>query len=217
MSAAGAGADAALRYCHVESPVGLLLLAGDDAALRFLSFPSGHRAFGPKPGWRAAEAAPFAPARAQLAAYFAGRLARFDLPLALGGTPFQNEVWRYLPRIGFGETRGYGEIARALGRPGASRAVGAANGANPLPIILPCHRVIGASGALTGFGGGLPVKRFLLALEGARIEGARVSRARVEGARVGRARPGQPRQADLFGDAPEFGDDPEKARENAER
>jgi methylated-DNA-[protein]-cysteine S-methyltransferase len=157
----------ALRYCHVESPIGRLLLAGDEVSLRFLSFPGGHKAFGPKPGWREGEVAPFAAARAQLAAYFAGELRRFDLPLVFKGTPFQTAVWSYLPRIGFGETKSYGEIARDLGAPGASRAVGAANGANPLPIFLPCHRVIGASGALTGFGGGLPTKRFLLAHEGA--------------------------------------------------
>lgn len=101
-------------------------------------------------------------ARAQLTAYFAGELIEFDLPLAPQGTEFQKQVWLALRRIPFGATTTYGEIARALGDAGAVRAVGAANGRNPLPIIVPCHRVIGANGSLTGFGGGLPVKRWLL-------------------------------------------------------
>lgn len=159
-----------LCYAYLESPVGRLLVAGDDAALWFLSFPSGHKAFGPRPGWRPSEA-PFGRVREQLAAYFGGELRGFDLPLRVGGTAFQSSVWTYLPSIGFGETRTYGRIARDLGAPKSSRAVGAANGANPIPIILPCHRVLGSTGALTGFGGGLPTKRYLLAHE-ARISGA---------------------------------------------
>ncbi len=101
----------------------------------------------------------------QLEEYFAGRRRRFDLPLDLRGTPFQLRVWELLQGIPYGETRSYGELAQDLGRPGAARAVGAANGANPLAIVVPCHRVIGAGGALTGYGGGIERKRFLLELE----------------------------------------------------
>nr|WP_281260093.1 methylated-DNA--[protein]-cysteine S-methyltransferase [Kandeliimicrobium roseum] len=153
----------------MDSPVGPLLAAGDAAGLRLLSFPEGSRAVAPDPGWRRDDAA-FDDLRAQFAAYFAGTLRSFDLPLAPRGTDFRRRVWALLSAIPYGETRSYGQIARALGDPGASRAVGAANGANPLPIIVPCHRVIGANGALTGFGGGLPVKTFLLEHE-ARVAG----------------------------------------------
>lgn len=104
-------------------------------------------------------------ALSQLRAYFAGRLNRFDLPLSLAGTSFQKRVWRALQTIPYGETRSYGQIARQIGAPKACRAVGAANGSNRIPIVIPCHRVIGANGDLTGFGGGLPWKRMLLALE----------------------------------------------------
>ena len=104
--------------------------------------------------------------RRQLAEYFAGRRQEFDLPLAPRGTPFERSVWDELRRIPFGETRSYAEIARALGKPAATRAVGRANGANPIPIVVPCHRVIGSNGSLTGFGGGLDVKARLLELEG---------------------------------------------------
>lgn len=158
-----------LSYCYTDSPVGPLLLAGNDEALHFLSFPSGHKAFGPRADWVPSDA-PFDEVRRQLDAYFAGTLRQFDLPLALSGTDFQNRVWRLLAQIPFGETRSYGEQARLIGRPKASRAVGAANGNNPLPVILPCHRVVGSNGALTGFGGGLPVKEYLLNHE-ARVAG----------------------------------------------
>lgn len=103
----------------------------------------------------------------ELAEYFAGRRREFTLALDPPGTPFQREVWGELARIPYGATLSYGELARRIGRPAASRAVGAANGANPIPVILPCHRVIGSDGSLTGYGGGLPIKRALLALEGA--------------------------------------------------
>ena len=106
-----------------------------------------------------------AEAAKQLAAYFAGRLRRFDIPLDLRGTPFQRRVWAELIRIPYGETRSYGELARAIGNPNASRAVGASNGRNPVAIIVPCHRVIGSDGGLCGFGGGLEYKQRLLALE----------------------------------------------------
>lgn len=104
-------------------------------------------------------------ARDELDAYFAGARTTFSVPLAAAGTPFQQKVWDALVTIPFAETWSYGQLARAIGRPSASRAVGAANGKNPLPIIVPCHRVIGAAGALVGFGGGLPTKQWLLAHE----------------------------------------------------
>lgn len=109
------------------------------------------------------------PVRRQLAEYFARERTDFDLELRPAGTPFELEVWEALRRIPYGETRSYGELARALGRPNASRAVGRANGANPIPIVVPCHRVIGADGSLTGFGGGLQAKTTLLELEGLRL------------------------------------------------
>lgn len=154
-----------LSYTHIASPVGDLLVAGTLDALHYLSFSTGHKAFGPAVNWQQDDA-PFHEVRRQLDAYFAGELRRFDLPLHLSGTAFQNSVWQYLPSIRLGETRTYGQIAAFLDRPKASRAVGAANGNNPLPIILPCHRVIGTSGSLTGFGGGLPTKEYLLRHEG---------------------------------------------------
>ena len=107
--------------------------------------------------------------RRQLAEYFAGERREFDLRLAPEGTPFERSVWEELKRIPFGETRSYGEIAQAIGRPGAARAVGRANGANPIPIVVPCHRVIGSDGSLTGFGGGLEAKSRLLEIEGRRL------------------------------------------------
>ena len=155
-----------LLYTYIESPVGQLLVAGDEEALHFLSFPTGNKAFRPRDEWRCA-APRFSTVRQQLSAYFARELRCFDLPLRLSGTSFQNGVWRYLSGIPFGETRTYSQVALALGHPSACRAVGAANGKHPLPIFLPCHRVVGADGSLTGFGGGLQTKEFLLRLEGA--------------------------------------------------
>jgi methylated-DNA-[protein]-cysteine S-methyltransferase len=108
--------------------------------------------------------------RRQLDEYFAGKRRDFDLPLAPEGTAFQQKVWRALLKIGFGETWSYGQLARSIGRPAASRAVGAANGRNPIAIIIPCHRVIGTNGTLTGYGGGLPTKQWLLGHEGAQIQ-----------------------------------------------
>lgn len=150
-----------LRYCHHDSPVGPLLLAGEGSALRLLSFPSGDKAVSPQEGWPF-DPSPFDVVRRQLDGYFSGQLRAFSLPLDIRGTDFQKKIWASLATIPYAETRSYGDIARSLGSPGASRAVGAANGANPLPIILPCHRVIGSSGALTGFGGGLDTKTWLL-------------------------------------------------------
>ena len=155
-----------MYYCHVSTPVGELLLAGDGTALRLVAFPKGPHPQEPEAGWERREA-PFRDALRQLSAYFAGKLRRFDLPLAAEGTEFQQTVWRALQTIPYGETLSYGGLARSIGKPSASRAVGAANGRNPIPIIIPCHRVIGAAGSLTGFGGGLSTKRKLLELEGA--------------------------------------------------
>ncbi len=156
---------ATLAYGYHDSPVGPLLLAGDGDRLHLIGFPSGSRAERPRETWRRDETL-FDAARAQLDAYFAGALTRFDLPLHFTGTAFQQSVWSALRDIPYGETTSYGVLARRVGRPTASRAVGAANGANPLPIVVPCHRVIGGDGSLTGFGGGIETKRFLLALEG---------------------------------------------------
>ena len=153
-----------MQYCHVPSPVGDLLVAGSSGALELISFPTGAKARTPAPDWEHAERA-FAEAAAQLDAYFAGDLRVFDLDIRLSVTPFQDAVLGELRRIPYGETRTYGEIAARIGRPKAVRAVGAANGSNPLPIVIPCHRVVGAGGQLTGFGGGLETKRYLLALE----------------------------------------------------
>ncbi|MFC0219561.1 methylated-DNA--[protein]-cysteine S-methyltransferase [Pseudochelatococcus lubricantis] len=151
-------------YTFLESPIGNLLLVGDGERLSRIGFPRGKGSFAPEASWRRDDTA-FMDARAQLRAYFGRELHAFDLQLAPVGTPFQKQVWQALTRIPWGTTASYGEVARGIGRPAASRAVGAANGANPLPIVVPCHRVIGASGALTGFGGGIDTKKWLLALE----------------------------------------------------
>lgn len=163
----------ATHYARVDSPIGELLLRGDGHALCGLHMV-GRAPDAPGPAHRHAEPDvsdltrdpdAFAAAREQLDAYFAGERTAFDLPLAPHGTPFQLAVWHALCDIPYGETASYGEIAAAVGRPSASRAVGAANGRNPVAVIVPCHRVIGAGGALVGFGGGLDRKRTLLALE----------------------------------------------------
>jgi methylated-DNA-[protein]-cysteine S-methyltransferase len=151
-------------YTQIDSPLGQLLLAADDTGLRQIEFVKGNRAVRPDPAWRE-DHAPLREAIRQLRAYFAGALEVFDLPLAPQGTPFQLEVWRLLCDIPYGETISYGELARRIGNPKASRAVGLANGANPIAIVIPCHRVIGSNGKLTGYGGGLPIKEKLLALE----------------------------------------------------
>jgi methylated-DNA-[protein]-cysteine S-methyltransferase len=160
------------RYAVVDSRIGELLLVGDGQALTGIEFdPDGagppRRAGRPARAGsdRVADRAALADAVEQLQAYLAGELTVFDLPVALGGSDFQQRVWRQLAEIPYGHTTSYGELAARLGRPGASRAVGLANGRNPLPIVLPCHRVVGASGALTGYGGGLDRKRWLLGLE----------------------------------------------------
>jgi methylated-DNA-[protein]-cysteine S-methyltransferase len=156
-----------MRFVHHDSPVGPLLLAADDAALRVIEFPSPRHAVPRDATWTVGDNAILNEARAQLDDSFAGRRRRFDLPLGPRGTHFQCTVWRALAEIPYGATISYAQLATRVGKPSAIRAVGAANGRNPLPIVLPCHRVIGSDGGLTGFGGGLPTKRFLLELEGA--------------------------------------------------
>jgi methylated-DNA-[protein]-cysteine S-methyltransferase len=152
-----------LNYLLLDSPVGTLRLRSNGRQLVEIEFgdrgalPEGARQQGDAVLQRAGE---------QLAEYFAGKRRSFDLPLAPRGTDFQQSVWRALAGIPWGQWRSYGDIARAIGRPGAMRAVGAANGRNPLPIVVPCHRVVGSDGSLTGFAGGLEMKRYLLELEG---------------------------------------------------
>lgn len=151
----------------LDAPIGALFLAASDAGLHLVEFAQPRHPAVRGADWRDGGHPVLTRAVDQLREYFAGTRRCFDLPLAPSGTPFQREVWTALSTIRFGQTWSYVELARAVGRPGAARAVGAANGRNPLPIVVPCHRVIGASGALTGFGGGLPTKEFLLQLEGA--------------------------------------------------
>jgi len=151
---------------HEESPIGPLLLVQGEDGLRGVSMTPHEGRYGIDPGWRRADG-PLADAHAQLHAYFAGELQDFELALAPQGTDFQRLVWRGLCEIPYGETISYGELAERIGAPGAARAVGLANGSNPIAVIIPCHRVIGADGSLTGYGGGLDRKRTLLALEGA--------------------------------------------------
>jgi len=158
-----------MNYWTLISPLGRLMFVGDEHGLRALSFQDGAHPLVPPASWREASA-PFGEAIRQLGEYFSGKLSRFDLVLAPQGTPFQQSVWRALQTIPYGETLSYLELSRRIGRPNSARAVGAANGRNPIPIIIPCHRVIGANGSLTGFGGGLDLKRRLLVLEGALLD-----------------------------------------------
>jgi len=151
-------------YTFIDSPLGILLLAGSRHALKVIGFSRGDKARSPDPSWQRDDAA-FSLAKRQLDEYFAGVRRDFDVPLAPDGTDFQRAVWHALTGIPYGETCSYQDIAVRIDQPKALRAVGAANGANPIPIIIPCHRVIGADGSLTGFGGGLDSKRWLLDLE----------------------------------------------------
>lgn len=153
-----------MYYTYLDTPIGQLLLAGDQHALHELGFPGGPKRRRAEPNWELRDAI-FAEAKAQLTQYFDGSLQKFSLPLEPNGTPFQLSVLEELQKIPYGQTASYGEIASRLGKPQAMRAVGAANGRNPIPVIIPCHRVIGSSGKLTGFGGGLPTKEALLKLE----------------------------------------------------
>lgn len=167
---------ASTRFTRVSSPLGALLLVGDDVdgggvALRGIYFDgAAHSTKAIPPGARE-DAGAFAHVIEQLDAYFEGERTSFDLPLAPQGTTFQREVWRALAAIPYGETTTYAAIATAIGKPRAVRAVGAANGRNPLSIVVPCHRVIGRDGTLTGYAGGIANKRALLALEAKRAIG----------------------------------------------
>lgn len=152
-------------FARYTSPIGDLILAGDEGRLDELRLPEYHGSpTSPDDDWVQAEV-PFREAVAQLDAYFDGELTEFDLPLNPMGTPFQLRVWEELQTIPYGVTVSYAEVAARIGQPAASRAVGLANGRNPLAIVIPCHRVIGANGSLTGYGGGLQRKRWLLDLE----------------------------------------------------
>jgi methylated-DNA-[protein]-cysteine S-methyltransferase len=177
---------AAEHHVCIESPIGPLSICSDDTAITTIEFGSAlserlaagdSRDSGPGP----ASVPVLAAAVAQLGEYFLGSRQTFELPLAPRGTEFQQAVWEQLRIIPFGETRTYGALARAIGRPQASRAVGAANGSNPLPIVLPCHRVVGSNGSLTGFGGGLPIKRWLLIHEGQKLVDDRLLAAESDG------------------------------------
>lgn len=152
-----------MKYTWMRSPIGDLLLAGEDK-LSLVSFPEGNKKQEPKDGWVRDDGS-FPEVRRQLTEYFAGSRTTFDLELEVRGTTFQKSVLQALQTIPFGQTRTYKDIAELVGSPKAVRAVGAANGSNPIPIIIPCHRVIGSNGKLTGFGGGLPAKQYLLDLE----------------------------------------------------
>ena len=160
-------------YSTVPSPIGELMLCGDEHALTALHLPGRW----PKPaaGWRRDDAR-FADVARQLEEYFAGDRTTFDVPMSMRGGPFERAVWAELLRIPYGETASYGELARRLGRPLAARAVGAANGRNPIAVIVPCHRVIGSDGTLTGYAGGLERKRFLLELEAPEVAAAAAAR-----------------------------------------
>jgi len=157
-------------YTTTDSPIGELLLVGDGDELSALYMQAGRRKR-IDPSWARSDE-PFATVVEQLAEYFDGRRQEFDVPLAPQGQPFQLQAWKALRDIPYGETITYGEQARRIGHPDAARAVGAANGQNPIAVIVPCHRVIGANGSLTGFGGGLERKRLLLDLEADAVSGA---------------------------------------------
>ncbi|WP_327185874.1 methylated-DNA--[protein]-cysteine S-methyltransferase [Streptomyces sp. NBC_01334] len=158
------------QHTIVDSPYGPLTLVADDGVLCGL-YMNGQRHRPPEENFGPRDDTLFGDAEEQLEAYFAGELKEFSLELRLHGTPFQRSVWDGLRKIPYGETRTYGELAEALGNPTASRAVGLANGRNPIGIIVPCHRVIGAGGGLTGYGGGLDRKRRLLDFEGGTAPG----------------------------------------------
>jgi methylated-DNA-[protein]-cysteine S-methyltransferase len=154
----------AMIFTTLDSPIGELLLAGDGGALHPLSMQHGRRPLTINPTWQRDDNA-FAEVIDQLTAYFNGERQSFDVELSLDGNPFEKRVWDELLTIPYGETASYGQIAKRVGAPDAARAVGLANGRNPVAVIVPCHRVIGADGSLTGYGGGLERKRLLLDLE----------------------------------------------------
>jgi methylated-DNA-[protein]-cysteine S-methyltransferase len=154
----------AMLYTTFDSPIGELLLVGDGHSLHGLHMREGRRPLRVSPAWERHDES-FAPVAEQLAEYFGGVRPEFEIPLTMAGNPFEQLVWEELQRIPYGETISYGELARHIGHASAARAVGLANGRNPVAVIVPCHRVIGADGSLTGYGGGLERKRFLLDLE----------------------------------------------------
>ena len=155
-----------MRYTEIDSPIGPLIVTRDDEGITGVHLPGGKKPAAVHPDWERDDAA-FDDVRTQLGEYFAVTRRDFDLPLHPSGTPFQLRAWEALDDIPYGETISYGKQAAAIGFPDGARAIGAANGQNPIPIIVPCHRVIGANGSLTGYGGGLDAKRWLLALEAA--------------------------------------------------
>ncbi|MEM1176213.1 MAG: methylated-DNA--[protein]-cysteine S-methyltransferase [Pseudomonadota bacterium] len=162
-----------MKYCWMDTPIGRLLLAGDEAGLALIGFPQGKGHREPDMDWTE-DATAFDDVQRQLREYFAGERLAFDLALTPDGTEFQLDVLRALQDIPYGETVSYADIAKRVGRPKAVRAVGAANGRNPIPIVIPCHRVIGSNGSMTGFGGGIDTKVALLELE-AKHAGFRLS------------------------------------------
>ncbi|MBW2602729.1 MAG: methylated-DNA--[protein]-cysteine S-methyltransferase [Deltaproteobacteria bacterium] len=153
-----------IYYHYMKSPLGKLLVAGNNKGLHLISFPKGDKRSLPEPRW-VENQKPLQVVLRQIEAYFAGELKAFSLDICLNVTPFQKKVLTALCRVPYGETISYGELAKNIGNPKASRAVGQANARNPIPIVIPCHRVIGSSGKLTGFGGGIAVKQTLLDLE----------------------------------------------------
>ena len=161
---AAKGTMSRIYYTTMESPVGTLRLVAEELGLRTVWFVRGRKDEKPDAEWKE-DGAFFVEVIRQLNAYFAGELKEFEIPLLMLGTDFQKRVWKALLTIPYGETMSYGELAKKIGEPKAVRAVGAANGRNPIPIIVPCHRVIGSDGSLTGFGGGLENKKKLLELE----------------------------------------------------
>jgi len=156
-----------ITYTVFDTPIGAMPCARDEQGIRTLLLPEGRMHADPDPSW-VRDDDDFDDVRTQLAEYFAGTRTSFDLPLHLVGSAWQRKVWAALLEIPCGETESYGALAARIGSPGAARAVGLANGQNPLPIIVPCHRVIGANGSLTGYGGGLDAKRWLLSHEAQR-------------------------------------------------
>ncbi len=154
-----------MHYSYLPSPIGRLMVAGDEEGLKWVVFEKGKYPPTLDESWEEKQTSLLRETKRQLKAYFAGKLQDFDVDVAPEGTEFQRKVWRRLQDIPYGETISYGTLARRVGNPKASRAVGAANGKNPVSIVVPCHRVIGSTGNLTGFGGGLRLKERLLALE----------------------------------------------------
>ena len=161
---AGRNQSIMISYAILPSPVGDVLIVGGESGLTLINFQDGPHPMAPRKEWKK-DGSGLEPAVQQFRAYFHGRFSRFRLKLALGGTAFQQQVWLALQKIPYGETVSYGEIAKRINRPQAGRAVGAANGRNPLSIVIPCHRVIGTKGDLVGYGGGIHIKKALLDLE----------------------------------------------------